>query len=112
MASDIAHPSAIARRSRVLALNALVLSVIATQQGAHAAGKTCSDAAVSARGEPARFMWLAKTKARANWRRKVRATTGLGADYSNWSEAETSEERCITGADGTVCVFTGYPCKR
>jgi hypothetical protein len=57
-------------------------------------------------------MWLAKTKARANWRRKVRATPGLGADYSNWGAAETSDERCITGDDGTTCVFTGYPCKR
>jgi hypothetical protein len=75
------------------------------------ASKTCSDAAVSARGEPAQFMWLAKTKARANWRRKVRATPTLGTDFANWSNAETSEERCITAEGGTVCVFTGYPCK-
>lgn len=57
-------------------------------------------------------MWLAKTKARANWRRKVRATTGLGTEFSNWNDAETSEERCITAEGGTVCVFTGYPCHR
>lgn len=90
---------------------AIVLSGIVSQH-ANAAGKTCSDSAVSARGEPARFMWLAKTKARANWRRKVRATPDLGSDFANWGNAETSEERCITADDGTVCVFTGYPCKR
>lgn len=76
------------------------------------AAKTCSDAAVSARGEPARFIWIAKTKARANWRRKVRATPSLGTDFANWGNAETSEERCITAEGGTVCIFTGYPCKR
>jgi hypothetical protein len=76
------------------------------------ASKTCSDVAVSARGEPSRFVWLAKTKARANWRRQVRATPTLGTDFSNWGNAETSEERCITGDGGTVCIFTGYPCKR
>ncbi len=80
--------------------------------GAAAAGKTCSDVAVSARGEPARYVWLAKTKARANWRRKVRATPGLGTEFANWYNAETSEERCITGEGGPVCVFTGYPCQR
>lgn len=91
---------------------AATLAILAASPPANAAGKTCSDAAVSARGEPARFMWLAKTKARANWRRRVRATTGLGTDYSNWGNAETSEERCITAEGGTVCIFTGYPCKR
>lgn len=78
---------------------------------AHAA-KTCSDVSVSARGEPARYLWLAKTKARANWRRKVRATPNLGTDFSNWGDAETSDERCITAEGRTVCIFTGYPCKR
>ncbi len=58
------------------------------------------------------FLWLAKTKARANWRRKVRVTPTLGTDFSNWGNAETSEERCITAEGGTVCIFTGYPCKR
>jgi len=76
------------------------------------AAKTCSDAAISARGEPARFLWLAKTKARANWRRKVRATPNLGTDFSNWGNAQTSDERCITAEGRTVCIFTGYPCKR
>lgn len=97
-------------RSALLFAAALCLN--ATPGPAGAAGKTCSDVAVSARGEPARFVWLAKTKARANWRRKVRATTGLGTDFANWYDAETSEERCVTADDGTICVFTGYPCKR
>jgi hypothetical protein len=87
---------------------ALVAILVAPAQ----ASKTCSDVAVSARGEPSRFLWLAKTKARANWRRQVRATPTLGTDFSNWGNAETSEERCITADGGTVCIFTGYPCKR
>jgi hypothetical protein len=91
------------------ALTAALLTLATTP--AHAA-KTCSDAAVSARGEPARFLWLAKTKARANWRRQVRATPGLGTAFSNWGDADTSEERCITAEGRTVCIFTGYPCKR
>ena len=93
-----------------LALAAMLLTLVATKP-AHAA-KTCSDAAISARGEPARFMWLAKTKARANWRRQVRATPNLGPDFANCGNAETSDERCITAEGRTVCIFTGYPCKR
>lgn len=90
----------------------LLAALVVGSVPAHAAAaKTCSDVAISAHGEQSRYVWLAKTKARANWRRKVRATTGLGTDYSNWNNAETSEERCITGADGTICIFTGYPCK-
>lgn len=97
--------------------NFLIAAIVATTLTMNsvpspASAKTCSDVAVSARGEPARFMWLAKTKARANWRREVRTTPGLGTEYSNWGNAETSDERCITSDEGTVCVFTGYPCKR
>jgi hypothetical protein len=94
-------------------ISAPIIAMVAILAAAPAqASKTCSDAAVSARGEPARFLWLAKTKARANWRRKVRVTPTLGTDYSNWGNAETSEERCITAEGGTVCIFTGYPCRR
>ncbi len=71
----------------------------------------CAAEAVTARGEPARYMWLAKTKARANWRRKVRATTGLGTDWSVWSNAASTDERCLSGPEGTLCIFTGTPCK-
>ena len=46
--------------------SARIISLVAILAAAPAqASKTCSDAAVSARGEPARFLWLAKTKARA-----------------------------------------------
>lgn len=76
-----------------------------------ATAKTCSDVSVSARGEQARYVWLAKTKARANWRQRVRGMSGLGSEYSNFSLAETSEERCLTGPSGTVCVLSGYPCR-
>ncbi len=98
-------------RTHTLCLAIAALFITLATPTAYAA-KTCSDAAISARGEPARFLWLAKTKARANWRRKVRATPGLGTDFSNWGNAETSDERCITAEGGTVCIFTGYPCKR
>ena len=72
---------------------------------------SCHDKPVSARGEPARFQWIAKTKARANWRRQVRATTGLGTDWAVWSQASETEERCISSPDGAYCIFTGTPCK-
>ena len=71
----------------------------------------CAASAVSARGEESRFVWLAKTKARANWRRKVRSMTEeLGPGYANWAHAENTEERCLSGPAKTVCIFTGTPC--
>ena len=70
----------------------------------------CAESAVSARGEESRFVWMAKTKARANWRRKVRSMPGIGPSYANWARAENTEERCMTGPSGTVCIFTGTPC--
>jgi hypothetical protein len=76
---------------------------------AHAA--SCASDTVSARGEASRYEWLAKTKARANWRRKVRATSGLGADWSVWAQATETDERCYSGPGSTLCVFTGRPCK-
>ncbi len=72
---------------------------------------TCGPSPVVARGEESRFIWMAKTKARANWRAKVRALPSLGPDYSNWSRAADTEERCLTGPAGTVCIFTGTPCR-
>ena len=70
----------------------------------------CASAPIEARGEQSRFIWLAKTKTRANWRRKVRLTPDLGSAYANWARAENTEERCLTGPAGTVCIFTGTPC--
>ena len=94
-------------RAQLLTL-ALVTTVAAPVLKADAA--TCAGSAIEARGEQSRYEWLAKTKARANWRRKVRATPGLGPTYANWAKAENTEERCLTGPAGTVCKFTGTPC--
>lgn len=71
----------------------------------------CAASAIVARGEEADFTWLAKLKARANWRRKVRSIPGLGPDYANWARAAETEERCLSGPSGTVCIFTGTPCR-
>jgi hypothetical protein len=72
---------------------------------------TCASIPVTARGEESRFVWIAKTKTRANWRAKVRSLPALGPDYANWARAEDTEERCLTGPAGTVCIFTGTPCR-
>ena len=89
---------------------ALAGLIIAMGYAAPASAGTCATSAIEARGEQSRFVWLAKTKARANWRRKVRSTPGLGAKYANWARAETTDERCLTGPAGTLCIFTGTPC--
>jgi hypothetical protein len=94
---------------RIIAAVGLTAAAAFAAPPAHS--ETCASVAVEARGEPASFMWLAKTKARANWRHKVREMTGLGADFSNWSRASNAQERCLSGPSGTLCIFTGYPCK-
>lgn len=73
---------------------------------------TCATEPITARGETSRYEWLAKTKARANWRRKVRATPGLGSAYDNWYAATDTQERCLSGKAGTLCIFTGRPCTK
>lgn len=83
--------------------------VIAAPGAADAA--TCATEPVTARGEPARFEWLAKTQARANWRRKVRAMPNLGAPYAQWPLAEAATERCIRAERTIYCIFTGLPCR-
>jgi hypothetical protein len=75
------------------------------------AAETCADKPFSAQGEAATFEWLAKTKARANWRSRVRATRDLGTAYANWSLAANRDEHCAPTAQGVVCSFTGTPCK-
>ncbi len=72
---------------------------------------TCAPTPTTARGEESRFMWSAKAKTRANWRAKVRAIPTLGPDYANWARAQDTEERCLSGPNGTVCIFTGRPCR-
>lgn len=73
--------------------------------------KTCAREPVYASGEPASYEWLARIKTHANWRAKVRAMPGLGDPYANWKRAENTTERCFSGPDGTVCQFTGIPCR-
>lgn len=77
-----------------------------------AQSKTCAQVTVSARGEPASLEVLARTKARANWRARVRMTPGLGDPYATWSRAVNAEERCVSGPGGSVCTFSGTPCLR
>lgn len=101
------------RALNVHALMSIALAVAAfaaTTQSAPAVAATCAGSPVEARGEQSRFEWLAKTKARANWRRKVRLTPGLGAAYANWARAGNTEERCLSGPAGSLCIFTGVPC--
>jgi hypothetical protein len=71
---------------------------------------TCAGAQIEARGEQSRFVWIAKIKARANWRAKVRRTPDLGPNYANWAHAANTEERCLSGPAGTLCIFAGTPC--
>lgn len=73
---------------------------------------TCAASPVTARGEPSRYEWLAKTKARANWRRRVRLNSLLGPAYSDWKLAADIEEKCLSGGAGTVCIMTGTPCRK
>lgn len=104
--------------SRVALLGCLlVIAVVANMQStAHPAyaqqTPSCSDSPISARGEPSRYEWLAKTKARANWRHRVRSTPELGTAYSDWKLAANLEESCLVGPDGTVCTITALPCRK
>ena len=76
------------------------------------ADQRCASAAVTARGEPSSFEWLAKTKARSNWRHRVRLTPELGPDFSDWKAAADIDESCLVGPDGTVCTLTARPCRK
>ena len=99
-----------AGRSSLSAVLATVC-LIGPQPGA-ALAVTCADAPISARGEPSRFEWLAKTKARANWRRRVRLTPGLGPAFADWKMASNLENSCISGPAGSVCTLTAVPCRK
>lgn len=78
----------------------------------HAWAKQCVDTVISARGEPASFRWLARTKARGNWRSKVRMMPDLGDQYANWSRAEDAQEQCVSEDGKVVCKLTGRPCRK
>ncbi len=75
-------------------------------------GKKCATEPVYASGEPASYEWMARIKTHANWRAKVRVMPGLGDPYANWKRAEDTTERCFSGPTGTVCQFTGTPCRK
>lgn len=94
-----------------LLIAAVVFAAALGASSPDASAKTCAETGIEARGEPSRYLWLAKTKTRANWRRKVRAMPGLGADYANWARAEGTQETCYSGPTGHLCIFTGTPCK-
>lgn len=74
--------------------------------------KVCSDQSVSVRGEPSNLQWLARAKTKANWRAKVRALPGLGDPFAKWERAEDTTEHCVSGPSGTICDFTGIPCRK
>lgn len=96
-------------RSKLAAVTGLLLLV--PFFGTAAAAATCADAMITARGEASSLEWLAKTKARANWRSRVRTMPKLGTTYSTWSRASQPDERCETSARGFVCTFTAIPCR-
>lgn len=103
---------------RIALSTAIILAVMLlavgtpTQSAADEQPKTCSAKAVTVRGDPSKFEWIARTKAKANWRAKVRAITGLGDPYANWNRAENRQEECDAVPNGTVCEFTGIPCRK
>ena len=74
------------------------------------AAPACAAAPVTARGEASTFQWLARTKARANWRVKVRRLKGLGADYANWNEARSTAYECGQNGKGIACTVSAIPC--
>jgi hypothetical protein len=88
----------------------VILAALSSTAPTWASAATCSSQRIEARGEESRFAWVAKTKARASWRYKVRLTPGLGPSYANWAHAEDTEERCLSGPAGTLCIFSGLPC--
>ncbi len=88
--------------------NGVVVSTPASAQET----RSCSDHSVMARGEASRFEWLARTKARANWRHRVRSTPDLGSSYSDWKVASNLEESCLVGPEGSVCTITAVPCRK
>jgi len=71
----------------------------------------CAAGAVSARGEPSVFQWLALTKAKGNWRAKVRHTKILGGAYADWNRAESRTQVCGPDGKGIACTVTAIPCK-
>ncbi len=96
--------------TRGLLLAVLALGIAAG--GTRSAGAAqCAAAPVSARGEPSVFRWLALTKAKGNWRAKVRRTKRLGGLYADWKRAQASTEDCGPDGKGIACTVTAIPCR-
>ena len=97
-----------------IALIAVVAALIAAPTGAVAqeAGVNCSGRQIVARGEPARYRWLAMLKARGNWRSEVRVLPDLGAAYAGYGIAQNVTERCIFNGGSVTCTITATPCRR
>ncbi len=98
-----------ARRPACIIVAAVAFIAVATPP---ALAKTCSSDPIYASGEPASYEWLARIKTHANWRNKVRTLPSLGDPYANWKLAENTTERCFSGPEGTICQFSGIPCRR
>jgi hypothetical protein len=92
-------------------LSALAAVAVLLAASAPVAAATCAERPVSARGEPSRYEVLAKAKARANWRAKVRAMPQLGAAYANFSKALAADYRCSQAGGRYVCVAIAHPCR-
>jgi len=71
----------------------------------------CAATQVQARGEPSVFKWLAKTKAKGNWRAKVRRMKSLGGAYADWNRSENKAEACGSDGKGIACTVSAVPCK-
>lgn len=91
-----------------LALPALLLSLLASPPADAAA---CAERPVAARGDPSRFVVLAKANARGNWRAKVRSMPALGAEYANFNKALAADYRCSERGGRHTCEAFGHPCK-
>lgn len=98
-------------RLRRLYVPAVMLAIAVASGAVHAQSSTCAQMVVTARGETSRLEWIARSKARGNWRAQVRRNPGLGDRFANWARAAQAEERCLSGPAGTVCTISGIPCR-
>lgn len=92
----------------MIALLTLALTAGAAE---HAVAAQCASTVVSARGEPSVFQWLALSKAKGNWRAKVRRTKGLGGLYADWRRADSRTEECGPDGKGIACTVAAVPCR-
>jgi hypothetical protein len=99
-----------APRSALVVL-AIASTVSILMSAGEARADSCAETAVAAKGEVARYKWLALVKARGNWRSKVRTIPNLGGAFANFGRAADQVERCITDQRTFVCTVTARPCR-